>query len=125
MDETSFIDDIPVRIQGIIWGHQLLCLHSGKPVKQALTIGVMTVARCGGSGVKLQVTSDEPQTREKTRSLSTKGRGIGPTSRTTAKNQQLSFWSGQSALRSKLVGLLVVLKMKIMRIMFYCVYWEN
>ena len=28
-----------------------------------------------------------------------------------------------SALRSKLVGLLVVLKMKIMRIMIYCVYW--
>ena len=30
-----------------------------------------------------------------------------------------------SALRSKLVGLLVVLKMKIMRIIIYCVYWEK
>ena len=30
-----------------------------------------------------------------------------------------------NALRSKLVGLLVVLKMKIMRIMIYCVYWEK
>ena len=31
--------------------------------------------------------------------------------------------SEPSALRSKLVGLLVVLKTKIMRIMIYCVYW--